>query len=250
MKPWHCLLTVWIAAALPLPAQPGCPVLPAQAGFLLDGRADDWPAEACTDPKRGVRYAMSRDSAFARLLIRIPNDQLQHQILMCGMTLWLAPGQGIRFPIGLPASQQPSDTYTLQYYREQLAQDLGPLLRDQPYAELTGFYGRKEPPVLADARNPGGMSLALGQEGTDLLLEAELPLDGFPMLAAARLRLELETGRLGRPSDLRGYDAAGLNTGPVPTRLDLAESAARQRRLDQYSQFTTPARIKLQFRAE
>lgn len=221
--------------------------------WTLDGQATEWVGATHRAAGLGWDWAAAHDEEMLYLGLRIPERQQQQQILICGLTLWVYPQgkkrlrRGVIFPLGLPPEQQPADTETLEYYRAE--RSWCPPVPARPGLELLRFYGQGES-VWGEALNPGGLSAALACDTQAVLYyELAIPLAALPGLEAGRGRLDLqvESGALGRPRDLRGTDAAGGVPCFNGQRSAWEDEAARQRqaRLDRYRAFATPLRLRL-----
>ena len=244
---WLLILLGWGATAA-LPAQ----IVPTDTAWTLDGQAAEWAAQA-QEVASGWAWAAAHDGEMLYIGLRIPELQQQQQIQICGFTLWLYPAgkkrhsRGITFPLGMPEELRPADTETLEFYRTE--RSWCPPLPAQPGLELHHFYGKGDP-VWGEAFNPGGLSVVMACDSQgQLIYEAAIPLAVLPSLedGEGTLSLAFESGALGRPTDLRGTDAAAGAYGINGQRDSWATEAARQRqnRLDRYRAFASPLRLRL-----
>jgi hypothetical protein len=222
---------------------------------VIDGRANDWPAEAIKSHDRApISYAFRQDQTHAYLLLRTDDPVWQQQILMAGLTCFLAADggssrRGIRFPMGLDPSNRPSDPNELNGFLGRLYANREALLGTMQDLELLGFQDQgKDDVILTDNPSPQGLMAAAKVEDASLTWEMVIPLHLLPGAARGdRLDVHWETGALDRPEHLRGSDAAGLggNTPGTPTEVRGQSERDWLARLDRFRSFASPREAKV-----
>jgi hypothetical protein len=243
------LLGVTLVAALALSAQNDCRHQLQLTPFTADGDAIDSPEFYCEDRKSGVYYAVSYNDKYLYISLDVAGLVLQNQIVLTGLTTWIETDEGkkgVLYPMGLPASGRPKDTYTLDYYIGAIRQNLPERLAGADRLALINFYGKHDT-VIGSTRNPGGINAGIQLDTVNLMhLELALPRSAFPGMCSGPLTLRFETGGLGRPTDLRGSDAVGQNPG-VLQDMTLLTRASRERqvRIDRYLDYASPTEWKL-----
>jgi hypothetical protein len=200
--------------------------------------------------KQGQFYhAVESDSQFLYLKARVPEGQLQNQILLTGWTVWLQPGgkkqqqKGILYPVGIPSAQVPRDPGLFQELLNGLDQATRKKLLSEEEMLLIGFYtGDKNDVVRAPLRNPSGFEVnGKLQTNGELFYQAQIPLEALS--AKTKYRWAWETGGLGRP-EMTGNDAVGISGGSIsnPKRYETQSERSRQRLLETYRLYASPSK--------
>ncbi|GAB4425839.1 MAG: hypothetical protein OHK0039_43690 [Bacteroidia bacterium] len=238
------LLPLMLLAILYLPAQPIRPLM-AGTDFSIDGDDQGWRNKATTTSEGKWKHFLTYDETYLYIGLLVPDVQTQQQIWLCGMTVWIYPGgkkklrRGVRFPLGVPPAYRPDDTNELEFYRLDFHPD--PAVAQKNGIELLNFYGQNDT-TWGQPQDLGLLDLALGLPATGLVCyELALPLSAIPGLTATegqrpdRFSLVVETGVLGRPTDLMGDDGVGVGD---PASTVGVEYRDRQARFDRYRLFT------------
>ncbi|MCB0837825.1 MAG: hypothetical protein KDD99_14230 [Bacteroidetes bacterium] len=223
-----------------------------QNKITIDGNSNDWPNTLLQIPKSGYQYFAGIQEQ--RLLIGITFDDpiLQEQILMSGFTLWInEKGKkkevlGIRYPLGLPEDQIPTDPGLLRDRRQQLADDPQTLINSFQHLELINFYGEGET-TWGESVNPEGIQAKVDTEDNGkLIYEISLPLDiifkdpeKLKSPKAKGFVLGFISGNLERPA-IRGDMSVGISGGSLsnPSRPEGTWERNMQKLLEEYREFT------------
>lgn len=224
---------------------------------VIDGQRNDWKQASLQAHERApLSYAVRQDAAGLYLLLLIDDPVWQQQILMTGLTTYLAAeGQdvaqrGLRYPLGLDRSNQPRDPNRLNEFLGRLQASQEALLGTMQGIEMIGFQAKKDT-VYTDNPNPTGLHAAAQFTAQTLVWEMFIPPQLLPGLTQSNMvSLTWETGRLARPKQLRGSDAAGLggNNPSNPAQNRGQSERDWLNRLDRYREFSSPrkARVKIQ----
>ncbi|WNJ19256.1 hypothetical protein [Pontibacter sp. G13] len=215
--------------------------------FIVDGQKQDWEAPLTFDEKSGFRLGISHDDDRIHFSILIQDPQLQEQILLTGMTLWIRPkGQpahvfGLRFPIGLSRSDQPKDPGELAMILREFQQD-----RYKRLAELSGLeiLSGKRDTIWGDNLNPVGIRTMAGLDAPgNMIYEASIPLKAIPGMIDESatyfvpFSLKIESGSLGRPKSLHGDDSRGISGGALSNPQQQTSGKNMWDQLDFYAEY-------------
>lgn len=243
-------LTLCLLALSSLQAQGKYEMEPLAAPLSINGDPTDWPTETWTWAGREpVRLAVAYDEAYLYLGFTTEDPKWQNQILMTGLSVRVLPnGQKglthhVGFPVGVSPALRPTDPNQLARYLFQMQRNRARLLGTMVGAELVGF-GEKADTLWTTETEPLGLQAvaAWDERGIGLTVEYRI---AWPELSEAvdlkKLKLHWLTGALGRPEQLRGGDAAGLNQGAPAS----AEERQWYQRLDTYRQYSDPREVKI-----
>lgn len=223
----------------------------------IDGTREDWSLDQLqSHADAPLRYALRQDQARLYLLLLVDDLTWQQHLLMTGLTCYLAPygkarqERGIRYPMGLDPSNRPRDPKQLNRFLGRLYANREALLGTMQDLVLVGFEA-KGSEALTDNPGPQGLTAAARFQGDTLVWELAVPLTLLPGLRQAdQLTLRWETGKLVRPEQLRGEDAAGLS-GSNPANPTQARGQTERdwlARLDRYRNFAAPREAKVRVR--
>lgn len=224
----------------------------------IDGDLGEWTQEFTQVPKQNWYYALAYTDSALYVGMAILDVEIQYHILMCGLTCWLQPKggkkqqKGIRFPVGLPEEQKPSDSDALIWYVEELSSTKKDAILAVSGLEMINFYGNHETTWGNNLREDG-VQVQLGMNaGGDLLYELMIPRSIIPEYWSSdkqtkKFDIEWETGTLGRPKDIRGQDAIGISGGATsnpyqPGGESLRSIHAKQ---DQYRAYAKARKAKI-----
>ncbi len=186
-----CLVLVFVAgcSSAPVMELPGL-----DTPVRIDGRAAEWAGSIQYVEKAGLSVGANLGSDALDLVIVTADPDLQMQILILGLTVWLdgnggkEQGFGLRYPApelggGMRPGQETGDR------RERLEQILSGLSGDFLLLEDKDDDGR-----LMMAGGRAGFDLAMGLDGPRLVYELHIPLVGEDRDTRSLL---LEGGQLG-----------------------------------------------------
>lgn len=221
---------------------------------VIDGQRNDWKQVSLQSHARApLRYALRQDTEGLYLLLLIDDPAWQQQILMTGLTTYLAAEgrgaaqRGLRYPLGLDRSNQPRDPNRLNEFLGRLQASQTALLGTMQGMEMIGFQADKDT-VYTDNPNPAGLHAAAQFVDQTLVWEMRIPPRLLPGLTQAEeVSLVWETGELARPEQLRGSDAAGLG-GSDPSHSTQNRGQSERDwldRLDRYREFASPRKAKV-----
>lgn len=229
--------------------------IPAVAHSLpvVDGQWEEWEAEQW--PKSEQEYAFSHTDSLLYVAIRLSDQQLQQQILLCGLTLWIGKkpkmphGKGIGFPVGTPEELRPQDSQQFLWVIRELEGHMPQEVNNVEGMELHNIYGNSETTWGSHTRE-NGLRAAIGRDRQErMVIEWAIPLELVVDQQDKKRRFDLwwETGKLGRPKDVYGGDAVAISGGSIsnPDRVGGESLRMLQARQDRYREFANQKELRL-----
>ncbi|MEM7656921.1 MAG: hypothetical protein AAF399_12385 [Bacteroidota bacterium] len=225
-----------------------------EASPRIDGTWEAWPAPQPLD-REGVEYALQSGDTTLFIGMRISDQQLQQQILLCGLTLWVGKkpkiphGKGIGFPVGTPEELRPQDSQRFLWVIRELEGKMNQEVGNVEGMELVNIYGGGEK-TWGSHQRESGLRAAIGRDKNErMVIEWAIPLVLIEdkMDKKGRFDLWWQTGKLGRPKDVYGGDAVGLSGGALsnPDRVGGETLRMIQARQDRYREFASRKEFRL-----
>ncbi|MEL6131857.1 MAG: hypothetical protein AAFR59_00685, partial [Bacteroidota bacterium] len=223
-------------------------------GLSQDLLPSYWTTNSLVDEASGWTYYLGEDERHYYVGAIIPAGDVQDQIRMCGLTLWVGKKPekkgtvGIHFPMGYEMDARPTTPVELSYA---LSEIRIPSQTDFPEREtiqllhLNGkgdtLLGNIEDLIQLDVAMKAGPEESLVYQ---LRFEKEL----LPRKTREKgaLTFTFLTGTLDRPTNLRGTDAQGINYNTPAGQIPAAgqPSQARLKDFYFYSEFTKSTKVQ------
>ncbi len=221
----------------------------------IDGNPIDWPANAWTwDNREPIRFAVGYDEEYLYLAWTAEDARWQNQILMTGLTVRIDPDKkssnrlSLGYPVGVQPALRPTDPNQLARYLFQLQRN-----RESLLATMIGLdrsVGKSEDTTWVE--NPAELGIqvatAWDERGLSMTIEYQIPWEQVPGdTPVEKMKLHWLTGNLGRPEQLRGGDAAGMNSNMGINSATGTSAEERQwyKRLDAYRNYAAPREMKV-----
>ncbi len=212
-----------------------------------------WTLETTSFKKSDWEHFLGEDRDYIYLGLLIPRGKESQQVLMTGLTLWLGKkaehkkSMGFRFPLGLPTSEIPHTTQKLQSVLFNWDEKADRIVKTFQQMEIINSNGKGDT-LIGPANRIGGYRTTFTKVGDYWVYELIIPKEGLPdyLENNQKIKLNLRSGALGRPKDLRGTDAVGF----VNSRLYRMGSGGKKERdrlnnLFYYSDYTQEVKLKL-----
>ncbi|MEL7532778.1 MAG: hypothetical protein AAFN10_15775 [Bacteroidota bacterium] len=183
-------------------------------------------------------YGYQLTDSFLYCYLEFPAGDLQSQILITGLTLWLEPGgkkkarKGLLYPLGLPEQQVPRKPIEFVRFVDEMSFASRQRLASPPEMLVIGYYGGREDDVItapANTKGALGIYTQLNQQNI-LRYRVRIPLSALD--DKSTFRWGWETGKLPRP-ELRGTDAVGIDSG-INSTPETRSERNQARYLDTY----------------
>lgn len=183
-------------------------------------------------------YAYQLTDSFLYCYLEVPAGDLQSQLLITGMTLWLEPGgkkkarKGLLYPLGLPEQNVPKRPIEFVRFVDEMSYASRKRLASPPEMLVIGYFGGQEDDVLSAPPNTNGALAVFTRLDKQNILhyQARIPLSALD--GKKTFRWGWESGKLPRP-ELRGTDAVGLDTG-INSTPETRSERNQARYLDTY----------------
>jgi len=225
--------------------------------FILDGNPGEWPVEWIQQSSEShATYAVYKGDKGLHILLTSADDSWQKLMLMTGLTLQLAPKgpknalRQVTFPAGLSPALRPNDPNELTRFLGQLRRNRDTLLASMDYFLFIGpsvLNPKGQDTLWSELPSIIGIEVASKFDETTDTWTGEwfLPYSLWPKDAQwdKPMKIAWETGKLGRPIQLRGNDT-GMQLDPINDPNGGRVERMWYERLDLYRTFAARVKIK------